>query len=247
MTDRDKQKALFIELTSSQEITDALFDSYCDTSQAYLEQMRPWMFIRGEDSSQTISGSLTLATRIPLPTNFRRWYDAKRSIQLIATLGPNSYDNLTLLEIPIAARFQSQFDSNKSFMDYAEMKFGITGTLTKTYTIYQFFIKIMPLLSATDSEGNYTTTFWVPDYYQNIVAYLNASFWQMGADYDVLSNPKGNKHAAIAASIINAMCGWDDDLAHNAQAGLNTFGSSGYRDHNLGPGWATSGRADGDY
>lgn len=246
MSDRDNAKALFIELTNSQEITDALFDSYLDMSQAYVEQQRPFMYIRGEDSSQTISGSLTLTTRLNLATDFLRWYDAKRSIQLIATLGPNSFDNLTLLEIPIAARFQQQFSSNKSFMDYANKQFGITGTLTKTYTVYQFYIKQMPLVSATDGNGKYTTTWWPPNYFKSVLALLAAAFWQLGADYDVLSNPKGNQHAKMAASILNAMAVWDDDLAHNAQVGLNTFGDTGYRDHNLGPGWATSGQADGD-
>ena len=237
MSDRDNAKALFIELTSSEEITDALFDSYLDMAQAYFEQLRPWMYMKGEDSSQQASGSLNLSTRFTLPTNFLRWYDPKRSIQLIALVGPTNYDVVSLLEIPIAQRFREQWSNNKSFMDYANNQFGITGTLTKTYTVYQFYIKAMPLVSANNGNGNYTTTWWVPNYYKSVLALLAASFWQQGADYDVLSNPKGNKHAAMAASIINAACGWDDDLAHNAQYGLNTFGESTFRDHSLGPEW----------
>lgn len=235
-------KALFIELTNSQEITDALFDSYCDMAQAFFESKRPWMRTRSSDSSQTVSGSLTLNQTFPMPTNFLRWYDPKRSFQLIAQLGPNSYDVQPLLEIPLAAKYTSQFDSNKFFVDYNASVFGITGSLTKTYTIFLFYIMIMPLVSSNDGEGNYTVTWWPPVQFHSFIPLTAAAFWQLGADYDVLSNPKGNQHAAMAGSIFEAAATWDDDLAHNAQYGLNTFGAgSEFRDHSLGPDWARGG------
>lgn len=228
---------MFQELTASTEISDSLFDSYLDIAQAYFEQARPWVYTRAEDSSQQAS-AFSLTTAFNLPTGFLRWYDPRRSVLLVASLNNGNYDHLRVYEIPQAAKFEFQYTNNRFFCDYANSQLYFTGSIAKTYTIYQFFIKDMPMVSANDGNGNYTTTWWPPARFHKFLPLAAASFWQMGADYDVLSNPKGNKHAQMAATIFNAAAQWDDDLAHNAQFGLDSENDSGYMgNHRLEPDW----------
>ncbi len=55
-------------------IDTTLFDTLLNIAQMRRENERPWMILRAEDTSQTVSSGNTFETQKDLPTDFRKWY-----------------------------------------------------------------------------------------------------------------------------------------------------------------------------
>lgn len=211
--------ALTTSLLDDEMIDTDLFETLLNLAKNNIENMRPWVYLREEDSSQTATSANTFTTPHNLPTNFRRWY-LRFSIKLVdgSTNAVRGYRNIGRDQ-----KFEKRNDTDKFYCDYGQGKLYLCGSLDKTYTIYQYYIKKSDNLIEDDDE-------WIfPSDYHAILAYYVAVFFKLGVDYDIISNTQGNNNANIAAGFLRQMEEWDGELQQQETEGEDYDDGSGWR------------------
>lgn len=190
-----------------------LFNTLLDIAQLNVEGLRPWVYTRAQDATQTISSGNLFTTAKTLASDFLSWY-GESPLQLV-----DSNNNPTpLVEVPYAQRFQYKDGVGTFAVDYPNSNIYIMGTFSSAYTIYQNYNKITTLVSA--AAGNS----WVfPVRFHKILGLLVAVYWKLGVDYDIINNAQGNAQAEQAKSMIDIMTRWDSNLQKNMQVGIDPF------------------------
>lgn len=193
------------------QIDETTFETLLDIAQMNVEDTRPWVVLRDVDNTQTIGG-LSGSSFYNLNANFKEWYDENHSVMIVDGSNNPTY----LKEIPMAMKFQYQNTPNRFYVDYSQNKLYLCGSPVSG-TIYQFFIKSSPLVSADNV--------WVfPTRYHKLLGLYVAVYWKEGIDYDIISNLQANQQATQAVSILNAMTIWDNRIQKFQQTGVDYGG-----------------------
>jgi hypothetical protein len=217
-------------LLDGQTIDLTLFGTLLDVAQMLVEDARPWVWLRGEDLTQTVSAGSPLTAK-DLAASWRSW-PSDAPIQLLDS-GYNTV--LYLREVPFGDRYKYK-NTSVFCVDYPNSDLYILGSHSQNYTIKQEFSKISTLVSAAESNS------WVfPERFHKILAYIVSTLWRNGIDYDVFSNPMGDNNASTAAAMLDLMTRWDSNLQAGMQAGqdpynpvsVGTSGTSGGNVNNL--------------
>lgn len=199
------------------EMDTVLFSNFLNISQMRRENMRPWMILRSEDSSQTVSSGNTFLTEKSLPTDFRRWYSRSPVVIIDSANNPMAY----LKEVPIGQKYTHKGNGSKFYTNYATNKLFICGDWSQSGTIIQNYIKKSTLVSA-DGENE-----WIfPSEYHEILGLDVAVMQKLGVDYDIINNAQGNNQATLANTIFMQMAEWDDELQNSSVQGVD-YGSGG--------------------
>jgi hypothetical protein len=205
---------LTTQLTSGIEIDLTVFDQFLDIAQSQIEDIRPWVILRGFDSSQTADSSNSFTTPKDLAVDFKE-YCEESPIQLIDA----SNNVMGLNEIPFSDRFRYSTYAGKFCVDYANSNFYLTGTIPGAYAIYQNYIKI-PALVSSGSE-------WVfPERFHKILAFMVAIYWRKGIDYDMFNQTLADNQGAVVRGIVDTMTRWDSNLQYSMQRGKDPFNSN---------------------
>lgn len=191
------------------------FDTFLNIAQMYWENKRPWMTLRTEDSTQTVSTGTNFDTAKSLPSNFRKWYD--RFPIVLTDQSGNVQSNLR--EVPINMRFNYRYDNLKFYCNYSSNSVYFCGTQPQTLTAHQFYIRKTTLVSASN-----TNEWGFPSEYHPILGLSVAVYWKLGVDYDIINNSQGNNNAGLANAIFQQMSEWDSDLANSSVQGID-YGS----------------------
>lgn len=203
-------------LLSGVQIDETIFENLLDIVQMQVEGVRPWVWIRDSDATQTASPGDTFTTQKTLAATFSTWYE-ESALRLVDV----NNNELTLLEVPYADRFKYRNTSGRFAVDYPNSKFYLLGTITQSYTIYQNFIKV-PTLVSSDASAS-----WVfPVRFHKILALMVAVLWRKGIDYDVFNNVLGDNQASQAKMMLDIMTRWDSELQANMQRGKDPFDSN---------------------
>lgn len=199
------------------EMDTTLFDTFLNIAQMYWEGRRPWMILREEDSSQTVSTSNTFTTAKSLPTNFRRFY-ARYPIVLVDSQGnPQVYAS----QVGLQSKFTYRSDLGKFYCKYGNSQFFLTGSFSQSLTAYLYYIKKTTLVSADDDNQ------WdFPSEYHPILGLSVATYYKLGVDYDIVNNAQADNNAALANGIFAQMSDWDDSLQENSVEG-EEYGTNG--------------------
>ncbi len=198
------------------QMAQGLFNSLLDIAQDQVENMRPWMILRAEDSSQSVNSSSVFTTAIPLNANFRRWY-GRNPIKLVDT----NNNPLPFSEVPLANKFDYRLTGQKFFTDYVGKNLYLCGTLTQSYTVHQFFIKKGTQVSA---NANNVWDFDTYGYsYSPLLGFLIAMQYK-GVDYDLVNLQNAGELGKQAAAILTGMVSWDGELQAAGQIGVDPFG-----------------------
>jgi len=196
-------------LTGGVEIETTLFDTFLDVAQMNIEGLRPWVYLRAEDLTQSASPSDTFTTPKTLPADFREWYD-ESPLQLVNAGNNQMY----LTEVPFADRFNYKSGGGRFCVDYPNAKFYLLGTITEPATIHQNYIKLPTLVSTSDSSS------WVfPTRFHKILGLMVAIMWRKGIDYDVFNQPLADNQEMQVRAIYDIMTRWDSDLQYSMQRG----------------------------
>ena len=203
------------------EIDTTLFDTFLNTAQSYWENQRPWMALRAEDSSNTISPGNTFTTVHTLPTNFRKWYTRFPIVLADSQQNPQQY----LREVPFNSKLAYKSDGTRFYCDYANRRFYICGEVPQALTAYLYFIKKGTLVSADDNNEWELDTL---DEYTEILGLTVAVYWKNGVDYDVINNAQANANASLAGQIFKSMTEWDGELQESAIQGQDYGSDAGW-------------------
>jgi len=210
---REKLYDFVTSLCGGEEIDITLFNTFLDVAQMRIEGLRPWVWLRATDSSQTVSPADNYTTAKDLGDNFFEWYE-EAPLQLIDVNGNPSY----LTEVPFSQRFQYQKMGGKFCVDYPNNNIYILGTITQAYTLYQNYIKNSELVSGDDNNE------WIfPEKFHKILGLLLAIFWRKGVDYDVFNQTQADNQEQQVLAIYDVMSRWDSNLQANMQRGKDPF------------------------
>lgn len=210
---RDELYTFTTSLTAGVAIDSDLFDTLLDVAQMQVEDMRPWVKLRAEDTSLTVSPGNTYTTSKALPADWKEWYD-ESSIELVDA----NNNPMPLLEIPYKDRLMYRNSSGKYTVDYANNVVYILGPITQSYTLKQNYIEVPTLVSSAASAT------WVfPERFHKILALMVAIFWKHGVDYDIINNLQADNQAVQVRAILDLMTRWDSNLQANMQRGKEFF------------------------
>lgn len=199
-------------LLDGNEMDTTLFNSFLDIAQMFWESQRPWVALRLEDQSQTLSAGSTFTTGYALHDRFRKWY----SRFPIVLTDANGNVQQSLREIPSNLKYQYRSDNTKFYCDYASRTLYVCGSPSQSLTINQFFIQKGVLVSADDNNE------WgldVNDEFTKILGLSVAIYYKLGIDYDIVNNSQGEANGQLAAQIFRAMTDWDAELQESALQG----------------------------
>lgn len=203
-------------LLEGQEMETTLFDTLLDVAQMNVEGLRPWVYLRASNTSQSASSADSFLTAKTLATDFREWYD-EAPIELIDA----NNNSFPLLEVPIKDQYACRSESGRFCVDYPNGSFYLLGNIGQAYTIRQNYIKLPTLVSSADSAS------WIfPIRFHKILGLAVAIYWKLGVDYDIISNAQANNQAAQYAAIYDVMSRWDSTLQANMQRGKDPFNSN---------------------
>jgi hypothetical protein len=198
-------RAAVVELLDGNDMSDSLFDLYLNSSQTFWENRRPWVVMRTEDATQTVSPSDTFETEKSLPANFRKWY----TMYPIVLTDAAGNECARLKEIPIQSKNRFKDDPTKFYCNYRTKKLYICGRQPQGYTVRQYYIARGTKISANDEN---TWDLDPNDEYTQIHAFTIAAKFKHGVDYDVINNAQGDEHAKSAAEMYSTMTDWDNEL-----------------------------------
>lgn len=189
-----------------------LFYQLLSSAQSNIENYRPWMILRKEDSSLNVypQGNLYL-TPLDLPSDFRRFYSSNRSVVLVS---PDKSVFRFYKQIPMERRHEYKDDNTKFYVDYANKKLYLCGTLDRAYEVHLFYIK--------ETEPVTEDTSWVfPPEYHPILAYNVAMAYKTGFDYDIVNDAQAKNISGLAQTILKQMEEWDNSLQVESIEGLD--------------------------
>lgn len=215
-------------LNDQQQMDPDLFDFFLDIAQKYWENVRPWVALRTEDTSQSVSPGNTFETQKSLPSDFRKWYTRFPVVLTDAQSNPQQF----LTEVPLHTKTGYKNDNTHFYCNYVTKKLFICGNVGTALSIRQYYIKRSTKISADD---NNTWELDVNDEFTSILPLSIVVYHKLGVDYDIINNSQAEANAALAKQIYDSqMVNWDAELAESAlngqdysQGGQPYFGGDG--------------------
>ena len=194
-------------LLDGRTMDDTTFLTMANLAKAKIEENRPWVMLRAEDSSGSVTGANTWETTHSLPTRFSQPYPVKRATEEYSPLILVSGQNTKIVtEIQWAQRLENQNNSGRFAVDYANDQYIITGSVDKAYTPYWSFIQYTDdFIDDADTWGNFPTRFYP------LIAYLVA-IMEKAADYDEVNLANIKIYSPEAATILSSMYMWNANL-----------------------------------
>ena len=162
-----------------------------------IEGDRPWRMLIKEDSSQTFGAGEDYTDSKDLPSDF--FYDVKLKLGIAANDDYLEYEPCAFEE-----RRQS-VGSQRYCVDVANSKLYILGTVSKTYTIYLYYVY------KTDEITLTTSPVW-PTKFQRLIPLLMAELWKSGLDSDVWNIQQALSFSKYGQILYNQMIEWDASL-----------------------------------
>jgi len=162
-----------------------------------IEAERPWRMLIKEDATQTFGTSDTYLTAKDLPDDFL--IDYKLILGIQADDDYVDYD-------PIPFEQRRRFSNSQRYcIDIANDYFYICGSVSKTYTVYLYYIY------QTDDLTLTTSPVW-PTKFHKILSFLAADIYKAGVDIDEINIRGALKLSEAGRMLYESMKRWDDAL-----------------------------------
>ena len=195
-----------------------LYYTLLNLCQGIRENMRPWMILKKEDTSNQVppTNQSAFLTPYSLPADFRKFYSPKRSVQLADA---SNIVRQWYVQIPKDRKLECKDDNTKFYVDYILNQLFLCGIVNQLYTMHIYYICRSPLITATQA--------WVfPSEYAPILAYDVCELLKAGIDSDTVNAAQAVANGRTSAIIYSQMAEWDNDLATDSIEGA-TYGDIG--------------------
>jgi len=180
-----------------EEVDQDLALDLANTVKDIIEGDRPWRMLIKEDKSQSFDPSDDYLTAKDLPDDFLMDYKV--------FLGDATEDSYTeYYPVPFEERRRYK-DSQAYYIDVANKKIYICGSVDKSYTIYLYYIY------ETDDLTLKTSPVW-PSKFHKIIPYMMAEIWKAGIDYDEINVQQALENNKVASMLYEQMIKWDAQL-----------------------------------
>ncbi len=200
----------FEELNGGRSINSVLFYQFVNLFKNYIEGIRPWIILRKQDSSISVTSNTSITTANSLPTDFRRPYNVLRPNGTKGALMLKTSDNVKSYPVQIQFGQHQEYTDIAGYwyIDLVASKFYLTGpagSYSQNYTAYLNYIK--------KSDDITSGTSWIfPSEYHNILPELVAELQKGGIDYDEINARQILENSKVARVILSTMIMWDDAL-----------------------------------
>jgi hypothetical protein len=170
---------------------------------ALVEQRRPWMVLRGTDTSKTVATSNTWQTAIDLSTitRFNRFY-GEYPVRLFD--GNNRIERFR--QVPFEERLLHKDISNTFCYDEANKTLYLNGVITLAGTLYINHIK-----DSADVPDTDTTAWSFPSWSHPLLGLMAVGMHKGGVDYDDINARMSPENQAVAAGIVSMLEKWDNE------------------------------------
>lgn len=201
------------EMNGGVTINETLFYQLLNVAKNNRESKRAWRTLVSLDTSLTASPSSTYQTTYALPTRWLRFVPYRPASAINEAVSPiqlvSGTEVVHLEEIQFERRVTQQSVGYKFAVDPANSVFYITGTIPKTYTINQLYIK-----GTADITSSTSWTF--PTRFHLLPVLDVIAMFKGGIDADDQNARMAPELRAAANAIRVAMETWDNDLALSA-------------------------------
>ena len=188
-----------------------LFYQMLNAERGKIEFMRPWMFFRKLDVSQTaVAAQPSLiapptVNKLTLPTDFQFF---SRDGELTLYNQNNVYQTYT--EIPMDLMVSHLQNNNEFFVDYGNVTFTLLGVVDQPYTVFNYY--------QADYGDITATTTWInmPSRFHLILPLAVAIRLRMGISYDDINSRNASDNQLAYDQILEAMKTLDDNRQRSA-------------------------------
>ena len=188
-----------------------LFYQMLNAERAKVEFMRPWMFFRKMDVSNTATASSPSLIAPPtvnkfnLPTDFQ-FLTKDGTITLYDQ--NNQWETYT--EVPMDLMVSHLQNNNEFFIDYGNLTFTLLGVVAKSYSIFIPYQADYGDITATTSWVN------VPSRFHLLLPLAVAVRLRLGISYDDINARNASDNLTAYNEMINAMKTLDDNRQRSA-------------------------------
>jgi hypothetical protein len=186
--------------------------SLANNAKDKVEGERPWEFLKAHDATNIASTSGNYLTQYSLPSDF--------AYELAIALSLGS-DYLTQIKTPFEYRVLHKDASGRYYLDMANSKISLCGTIAKAYILNIFYIKTTPDLTLA------TSPVW-PRFHR-LIAFDMADLW-FAMDQGDKSRDWSPRWRAEQEILRQGMRNWDSKLKEKQlnQYDPNITNFSGY-------------------
>ena len=185
-------------------LEETFFYNLLNIAKAKIEAERAWRVLIKEDTSNSVATSNVFTTAHDLPTRFA----VEKNILLIDS--NNSPTGLS--PVPFESKYTYKDSPRRYYIDIANGKIYITGSIGKAYTLVIFYAEYTADIDA-DVEWSF------PARFHTILGFLLSEMYKGGVDYDDVNMAQAIQNNKDAKLIWVAMISWDSELQMNAIGG----------------------------
>ena len=188
-----------------------LFYQMLNAERGKIEFMRPWMFFRKLDASQTATAAQPslvappTTNKLTLPTDFQFF---SRDGQITLYDQNNTYQIFT--EIPMDLMVSHLQNNNEFFVDYGNSTFTLLGVVDRTYTVFNNYQADYGDITAT------TTWINVPSRFHLMLPLAVAIRLRLGISYDDINSRNASDNQVAYGQMLDAMKVLDDNRQRSA-------------------------------
>ena len=192
-------------LNGGSTIDATLLASLLVTSQAILEEERPWMVLRKTDTSKSASGSNTWQTSIDISTitDFSRFYD---DFPVILFDGNDRREYYR--QVPFDRRLEYKDIGNTFCFDENAKLIYLNGVVPFSGTLYINYVSTSTAIDPTSAS-----TIWplFPTRFHYVLGFYAIGIFKGAVDYDSINKQMLPENRATLGALKNAMETWDNE------------------------------------
>lgn len=192
-------------LNADASIDATLLDTLVDNAKTIIEEERPWVVLRKQDTSKSVTTANTYTTEIDLSTitDFSRFY-SDTAIRLFD--GNNRIEYYRL--IPFDRQLEYKNVSGTACYDENAKKLYLNGVVAFNGTLYIQYVSTSTAIDLT-SESAIWTVF--PPRFIPILGYYSIGIYKGAIDYDSINRQMLPENRAVLSALKNAMENWDNE------------------------------------
>lgn len=202
MTTEELQQ-MTTDLLDGREIGTTFFIQILNMQKRIREQSRPWVILRAEDGSNSVTTGNTYKTAHTLPERFMRFY-GEYPIKIVDS-AENVQDEF--YERGYNMRRKMKDHNGIFFVDYANDNLYLSGSISKAGTMYIDFIQ-----ASADFTNGGSEEWPFPENFHPLLAFDVAITQKGGVDYDDIHARMVQYHGIDVRALENAMNMWDAQL-----------------------------------
>lgn len=192
---------------------ETFFYQLVNIAKTKIEAERPWRQMIAQDSSNSVGTGNTFLTEHDLPS---RYIEIAKACLIDSNNNP-----VWLGEIPFEMKYIQKDSPRRFYVDEANGKIYLTGTINTSYTLILYYKK-------ETADITEIIAWEFPSRFHGALGFVVAEMQKAGVDYDTVNARQAVQNRADGRALWDAMIDWDSKLKLNSMGGMYSGQNVGF-------------------